>query len=50
MKKNTLEDYKEAVKAKYEEEKSGYYGSFLINPSSNLALQETKQCQQRTQP
>lgn len=33
MKKNTLEDYKEAVKAKYEEEKSGYYGSFLINPS-----------------
>ena len=33
MKKNTLEDYKEAIKAKYEEEKSGDYGSFLINPS-----------------
>lgn len=33
MKKNTLEDYKEAIKAKYEEEKSGDYASFLINPS-----------------
>lgn len=33
MKKNTLEDYKEAIKAKYEEEKSGGYASFLINPS-----------------
>ena len=33
MKKNTLEDYKEAIKAKYEEEKLGDYSSFLINPS-----------------
>ncbi|HLF53236.1 hypothetical protein [Flavobacterium sp.] len=33
MKKNTLEDYKEAIQAKYEEEKSGVYSSFLINPS-----------------
>lgn len=33
MKKNTLEDYKEAIKAKYEEEKSGDYASFFINPS-----------------
>lgn len=33
MKKNTLEDYKEAIKAKYDEEKSGDYASFLINPS-----------------
>lgn len=33
MKKNTLEDYKEAIKVKYEEEKSGDYASFLINPS-----------------
>jgi hypothetical protein len=33
MKKNTLEDYKQAIQAKYEAEKSGDYGSFLINPS-----------------
>lgn len=33
MKKNTLEDYKQAIQAKYEDEKSGDYGSFLINPS-----------------
>jgi len=33
MKKNTLEDYKQAIQAKYENEKSGDYGSFLINPS-----------------
>ncbi|EIA08014.1 hypothetical protein [Flavobacterium frigoris] len=33
MKKNTLEDYKQAIKAKYEDEKSGDYSSFLINPS-----------------
>lgn len=33
MKKSTLEDYKKAVKAKYEEEKLGDYGPFLMNPS-----------------
>lgn len=33
MKKNTLEDYKEAIQAKYEAEKSGVYSSFLIHPS-----------------
>ncbi|SDX86940.1 hypothetical protein [Flavobacterium degerlachei] len=33
MKKNTLDDYKQAIQAKYEEDKSGDYSSFLINPS-----------------
>tara|TARA_R110002126_G_scaffold282681_1_gene431232 strand:- start:320 stop:1195 length:876 start_codon:yes stop_codon:yes gene_type:complete len=31
--KNTLEDYKAAVKLKYESEKIGNYSSFLLNPS-----------------
>lgn len=33
MKKNTLEDYKKAIKEKYEIEKSGSYSSLLLNPS-----------------
>ncbi|MES2545636.1 MAG: hypothetical protein V4548_12175 [Bacteroidota bacterium] len=33
MQKNTLEDYKAGIKAKYEEEKLGDYSSFLLNPS-----------------
>jgi hypothetical protein len=33
MMKNTLEDYKAAVKLKYECEKIGSYSSFLLNPS-----------------
>jgi hypothetical protein len=33
MKKNTLEDYKKAIKAQYEIEKSGNYSCFLFNPS-----------------
>jgi hypothetical protein len=33
MVKNTLEDYKAAVKLKYESEKIGRYSSFLLNPS-----------------
>ncbi|WDO11879.1 hypothetical protein MH928_11115 [Flavobacterium sp. WW92] len=33
MKKDILEEYKKAIKAKYEEEKNGMYSSFLINPS-----------------
>lgn len=33
MVKNTLEDYKAAVKLKYESEKIGSHSSFLLNPS-----------------
>ncbi len=33
MLKNTLEDYKAAIKLKYEVEKTGVYSSFLLNPS-----------------
>jgi hypothetical protein len=33
MVKNTLEDYKAAVKLKYEHEKIGTHSSFLLNPS-----------------
>ena len=33
MVKNTLEDYKAAVKLKYESEKIGTHSSFLLNPS-----------------
>ncbi|MFV8352536.1 hypothetical protein [Flavobacterium sp. XS2P14] len=33
MVKNTLEDYKAAVKLKYESEKIGAHSSFLLNPS-----------------
>jgi hypothetical protein len=33
MVKNTLEDYKSAVKLKYEFEKIGSHSSFLLNPS-----------------
>ena len=33
MVKNTLKDYKAAVKLKYESEKIGTYSSFLLNPS-----------------
>lgn len=33
MMKNTLEDYKKAVKAKYEEEKTGAHSDSLLNPS-----------------
>ncbi len=33
MRKNTLEDYKTAIKAKYEIEKQGVRSSFLVNPS-----------------
>jgi hypothetical protein len=33
MVKNTLEDYKAAVKLKYEMEKSGSHSTFLLNPS-----------------
>jgi hypothetical protein len=33
MKKNTLEAYKEAIKEKYEVEKSGIHSSFLLQPS-----------------
>lgn len=33
MLKNSLEEYKEAVKGKYEIEKTGTYSSFLLNPS-----------------
>ncbi|WP_366183609.1 hypothetical protein [Flavobacterium ovatum] len=33
MKKNTLEDYKKAIKVQYELEKYGNYSTFLFNPS-----------------
>lgn len=33
MKQNDFEDYKKAVKLRYEEEKNGYYSSFLLQPS-----------------
>lgn len=33
MRKNTLEDYKTAIKAKYEIEKQGVHSSFLVKPS-----------------
>jgi len=33
MKTNTIEEYIKAVKAKYEEAKTGEYSSFLMNPS-----------------
>lgn len=33
MKTFTLEDYKKAIRAKYEEEKNGMYSSFLFKPS-----------------
>ena len=33
MKNNTIEEYIRAVKAKYEEAKTGEYASFLLNPS-----------------
>lgn len=33
MMKNTLEDYKNAVKAKYEKEKTGAHSDFLLSPS-----------------
>ncbi len=33
MKQNDFEAYKKAVKLRYEEEKNGYYSSFLLQPS-----------------
>ena len=33
MKTNTIEEYIKAVKAKYEEAKTGEHSSFLLNPS-----------------
>lgn len=33
MNKNTTDDYKIAVKAKYEEAKTGHFSGFLLNPS-----------------
>lgn len=42
MNKNTIDDYKKAVKAKYEETKTGEFGGFLLKPSpaelKNLCL------------
>ncbi len=42
MNKNTIDDYKKGVKAKYEEAKTGEYSGFLLKPSSaelkNLCL------------
>lgn len=51
MKQNDFEAYKKAVKLRYEEEKNGYYSSFLLQPSrANLRKLSVEKLKENPSP